>query len=102
MNRNFISETLTWLKTTCGCDAHAASSDRHAVFVLLDGVQHAQSDCQLPLAVCNDGVWKLAALILLIVVSQDVLVREETRRALMSFLFKPKQLPRLQSLHIHL
>lgn len=64
---------------------YTASSERQAVFVLLIRVQHAQSHCQLPFAVRDDGEGQLAALWLLTVVSQDVLAREGTH----SELFKP-------------
>lgn len=56
-----------WGTCTAGCE-------RHAVLVLLIGVQHAQGHRQLPSAVRYDGKGQLAAPALFAVVRQDVLV----------------------------
>lgn len=60
-------------------DSYTARSERHAVFVLLVCVQHAQGDSQLPFTVRYDGEGQRAASGLLTVVCQDVLVSTETQ-----------------------
>lgn len=59
-------------------DTYTAGSERHAIFVLLVWVQHAQGHCQLPLIVRYDGKGQRGAGRLLTVVRQDVLVSTET------------------------
>lgn len=59
--------------------SYAAGCERHAVFVLLIGVQHAQGHCQLSSAVRYDGKGQRAASRLFTVVRQDVLVSAETQ-----------------------
>lgn len=58
---------------------HTAGSERHAIFVLLIRVQHAQGHCQLPFTVRYDGKGQRAASRLLTVVGQDVLVSTKTQ-----------------------
>lgn len=62
-------------KQECELDTCTACCERHAVLVLLLRVQHAQGHRQLPPSVRYDGEGQLAALALLTVVCQDVLVR---------------------------
>lgn len=61
-------------------DTCTAGRERQAVLVLLLGVQHAQGHRQLPFAVRYDGKGQLAALAVLAVVCQDVLVSRGTGR----------------------
>ena len=55
---------------------YTAGSERHAIFVLLIGVQHAQSHCQLPFAVSYDGKGQRGGGRILTVVCQDVLFQQ--------------------------
>lgn len=68
---------MCWVRGSEG--AHTAGSQRHAGFVLLDWVQHAQGHCQLPSTVRYDGKGQQAAVRLLTVVGQDVLIGAETQ-----------------------
>lgn len=58
--------------------SYTAGSERHAVFVLLVGVQHAQGHRQVPFKVGYDGKGQRGDR-LLTVVRQDVLVGPETQ-----------------------
>lgn len=49
-----ISKVNSVFGRDCG-DTYTAGSERHAIFVLLVWVEHAQGHCQLPFAVRYDG-----------------------------------------------
>lgn len=75
-------------------DTCTAGCERHPILVLLLRVQHAQGHCQLPVSVRYDGEGQLAALAVLAVVRQDVLVSRETRtHAHMSSCHSPMGFP---------
>lgn len=65
-------------------DTCTAGCEWHAILVLLIRVQHAQGHCQLPFTVRYDGKGQLAALAILAVVCQDVLVSRDMHRYMSS------------------
>lgn len=75
---SFTSESYE-LEIVKVCDAHAAGSERQAVFVLLIRVQHAQCDGQLPFPVCYDWERQHAVPRFITVISKDVLIRRRSK-----------------------